>query len=148
MIVDDKDITFYDIEVFPNLLLVCWKKYGQPGVIWYNPTPEKITELMKHNLVGFYNRKYDNHIIYNRMLGASNLDMYHQSQQIINKQESAKMQPAYGISYADLYEMMDVKQSLKKWEIELGIKHDELEFPWDQPLPEDEWARCAEYCMD
>ena len=148
MIVDDKDITFYDIEVFPNLLLICWKKYGQPGVIWYNPTPEKIKELMKHNLVGFNNRKYDNHIIYNRMLGASNLDMYHQSQQIINNQMSAMMQPAYGISYADLYEMMDIKQSLKKWEIELGIKHDELEFPWDQPLPEDEWARCAEYCMN
>ena len=82
------------------------------------------------------------------MLGASNLDLYKQSQQIISGNQTAMIQPAYGISYADLYEFMDTKQSLKKWQIELGIKHDELEFPWDKPLPEEDWVRCAEYCMN
>ena len=148
VILPDKELVFYDVEVFPNLLLICWKKYGQPGVIWYNPTPEKIRELMEYPLVGFNNRRYDNHIIYNRMLGASNLDIYKQSQQIIASNQTAMIQPAYGISYADLYEFMDKKQSLKKWQIELGLKHDELEFPWDKPLPEEDWARCAEYCMN
>ena len=36
--------------------------------------------------------------------------------------------------------------SLKKWEVKLGIKHDEFELPWDQPVPEDMWERAAEYC--
>lgn len=147
-ILPDKELVFFDIEVFPNLLLICWKRFGQPGVIWYNPTPEKIKELFEFPLVGFNNRKYDNHICYNRMLGASNIELYKQSQGIINGNMDSMIQPAYGVSYADLYEFLDVKQSLKKFQIELGLKHDELEFPWDQPLPEEEWVRCAEYCMN
>ena len=35
------------------------------------------------------------------------------------------------------------KQSLKKWEIELGIHHQELGLPWDQPVPEDQWEKVA-----
>jgi hypothetical protein len=35
---------------------------------------------------------------------------------------------------------------LKKWEIELGIHHQELGLPWDQPVPEERWAEVAEYC--
>ena len=58
------------------------------------------------------------------------------------------MQPAYGLSYADVYEFMDIKQSLKKWEISLGISHDELEFPWDQPLEFSNWDRAGIYCMN
>ena len=40
------------------------------------------------------------------------------------------------------------KKSLKKWELELGIKHDEIEFPWDQPVPEEYWERVADYCAN
>jgi hypothetical protein len=27
-IIPDEELYFYDIEVYPNLLLICWKKYG------------------------------------------------------------------------------------------------------------------------
>ena len=55
---------------------------------------------------------------------------------------------AYELSYTDIYDYLNAgnKKSLKKWEVELGIKHDEFELPWDQPVPEDMWKRASEYC--
>lgn len=145
----DNELYFYDVEVFPNLLIVCWKQYGENGERgrWINPTPDQIKWLLEKPLVGFFNRNYDNHIIYNRLHGASNIELYNQSYGLVNNQPGAKLQGAYNISYADLYEFHDIKMSLKKWEIKLGIRHDEFEHPWDQPLPEEFWERCADYCM-
>ena len=53
---------------------------------------------------------------------------------------------AYNLSYTDVYDFCSKKQSLKKWEIELGIHHQELGLPWDKPVPEDMWQKVAEYC--
>ena len=53
---------------------------------------------------------------------------------------------AYDISYTDVYDFAAKKQSLKKWEIELGIHHQELGLPWDQPVPKEKWAEVAAYC--
>ena len=44
---------------------------------------------------------------------------------------------AYNISYTDVFDFSMTKQSLKKFEIELGIHHQELGLPWDEPVPED-----------
>lgn len=150
-IVPDEELWFYDIEIFPNLLIVAFKKYGsKTKTIWYNPTPAQVEELIKRPLVGFNNRGYDNHLIYSALMGASNLKLYHQSKDIVESGRggSGKIGAAYELSYADIYEYNSTKQSLKKWEIELGIKHDELEFPWDQPLPEEQWERAGEYCAN
>lgn len=38
------------------------------------------------------------------------------------------------------------KQSLKKWEIQLGLHHQELALPWDQPVDETRWEEVAKYC--
>jgi hypothetical protein len=35
---------------------------------------------------------------------------------------------------------------LKKFEIELGIHHQELGLPWDKPVPEELWFKVVEYC--
>ena len=53
---------------------------------------------------------------------------------------------AYNLSYTDIYDFSSKKQSLKKFEIELGIKHQELGLPWDQPVPKSLWDKVAEYC--
>ena len=50
------------------------------------------------------------------------------------------------MSYTDVYDFSSVKQSLKKFEIDLGIHHQELGLPWDQPVPEELWTKVAEYC--
>lgn len=142
-------IIFYDIEVFPNLLLVCHKAEGEnkPVVKMINPTPTEIAELIKFRLVGFNCRRYDNHILYARLLGYSNEQIYKLSQRIIND-GTGFFGEAYNISYTDIYDYAATKQSLKKWEVQLGIHHLELGLPWDQPVPEELWEKVAEYCVN
>lgn len=141
-------LVFYDIEVFPNLFLVNWKIQGEgkPVVRMINPSPSEIEDLMKFNLVGFNCRRYDNHILYARLMGYSNEQLYKLSQRIINQEPNCFFGEAYNVSYTDVYDFAATKQPLKKWEIELGIHHQELGLPWDQPVPEDRWIEVAEYC--
>ena len=141
-------IIFYDVEVFPNLFLVNWKLQGEENKVvrMINPKPSDIDELTHYKLVGFNCRRYDNHILYGRLLGYSNEELYNLSQRIINGEKNAFFGEAYNLSYTDVYDFSTKKQSLKKWEIELGLTHKELGLPWDQPVPEDKWIQVAEYC--
>ena len=149
---DEVPIAFYDIEVFPNLFLVNWKLAGEgnPVVRMINPKPSDIEELIKYRLIGFNNRRYDNHLIYARLMGYTNEQLYNLSQNIIFAQKGEQNKylfgEAYNLSYTDVYDFAAKKQSLKKWEIELGIHHQELGLPWDQPVPEERWQEVAEYC--
>lgn len=149
---DEKPIVFYDCEVFPNLFLVNWKLQGEgkPVVRMINPKPEDIEELLKFRLIGFNNRAYDNHMIYAALLGYDNDQLYKLSQKLVHKdkkiQMAAKFSQAYNLSYTDVHDFAATKQSLKKWEIELGIHHQELGLPWDEPVPEEMWTKVAEYC--
>ena len=143
-------IIFYDIEVFPNLFLVNWKLQGEENKIvrMINPSPTDIEELLRYRLVGFNCRRYDNHIIYARLMGYDNQQLYNLSQRIINGERNAFFGEAYNLSYTDIYDFASAgnKKSLKKLEIEMGIHHKELGLPWDQPVPEEKWIEVAEYC--
>lgn len=164
-------IVFYDIEVFPNLFLVNYKAAGKgkPVIRMINPGPKEIEELMQFRLVGFNCRRYDNHILYARLMGYDNLAIYNLSQRIIGGDRNAFFAEAYNISYTDIYDFAAKKQSLKKWEIELsgiseetlrkkkfseeeielikaGGHHHELGFRWDEEVPEDKWFEVASYC--
>lgn len=142
-------IAFYDVEVFPNLFVVCYKFPGEEVVhFWTNPSVKAVKSLFDLRLIGFNNRKYDNHIMYAASLGYSNAELFEISQRIINNEKNATFREAYNLSYADIYDFSTKKQSLKKWEIELGIKHQENNLPWDQPVPEDQWDDVVEYCRN
>ena len=144
------EIVFYDVEVFPNLFIVVWKAAGEDKepVKMVNPTSEEIEELCRMKLVGFNCRRYDNHILYARMLGYSNADLYKVSQKLITSAKDSTFREAYSISYTDVYDFSSKKQSLKKFEIDLGIHHQELGLPWDEPVPEDLWGTVADYCIN
>lgn len=151
---EDKPLIFYDIEVFPNLFLICWKQQGEgkPVVRMYNPKPSEIEELLKFRLVGFNCRRYDNHLVYAAMMGYTNEELYDLSQKIISSKKGENKNiffgEAYNISYTDIYDFASAgnKKSLKKLEIEMGIHHQELGLPWDQPVPEELWDKVGEYC--
>lgn len=149
---DNAKLIFYDIEVFPNLFLVNWKVEGEgkPVVRMINPSPAEIEELAQYRLVGFNNRRYDDHIMYARLMGYSNEQLYKLSQKIVTSKKGANrdcfFSEAYNLAYTDVYDFAAKKQSLKKWEIELGIHHQELGLPWDEPVPEEMWTKVAEYC--
>lgn len=144
----DSNLIFYDVEVFPNLFIVNWKVQGEdnPVIRMINPSSSKIEELLKYKLVGFNCRRYDNHILYGRLMGYSLEQLYNLSQRIISGDRNAFFGEAYNLSHTDVYDFCSKKQSLKKWEIELGLHHQELGLPWDKPVPEELWEKVAEYC--
>lgn len=185
---DEHPIAFFDIEVWPNLFLFCYKIYGDnKHYRLFNPSPDELAKIIfggkKKRWVGFNCRRYDNHIDYARMLGYNNKMLFDVSQKIINEKDdrSCFFPEAYNLSWADCYDYADVKQSLKKWEIalerakemlELGkssseisecvginipseeflkklkIHHQEMDWPWDEPIPEELWEKAAEYCCN
>lgn len=144
---DEAPIAFYDVEVFPNLFLVNWKVEGEgrPVARMINPSPAEIESLLKYRLVGFNCRRFDNHILYARLMGYTNEQLYELSSKIVSG-NGGYFGEAYNLSYTDVYDFCSKKQSLKKWEIELNIHHKELGLPWDQPVPEELWPKVAEYC--
>lgn len=151
---ETKPLAFFDIEVFPNLLLVNYKQAGEgkPMRRLVNPSPAEVEMMFDLKLVGYNNRQYDNHILYSRWLGKNNKEIYEQSKAIINgtreEKRAAMYRQAYDISYTDIYDFASSpnKMSLKKAEIEMGIHHQELGMDWDKPVPENKWDDVSEYC--
>ncbi len=145
-------IVIFDVEVFPNLLVICYtevengKAKNPKSMI--NPSPREVEKLFSYRLIGFNNRKYDNHILYARSLGKSLEDIYDLSKRIIDKESGSYYSNASNLSYTDIYDFASEKKSLKKWEIDLGIHHQELGLKWDEPVPENLWPTVVKYCMN
>ena len=147
--VSNDGLWFFDIEAFPNLVLVNYKLYKDPVMYrLINPTAAEIRELIKKNLIGFNCRRYDNHILYAIMMGYSVKEVYELSKRIINGDRNCFFKSAYDISYTDIYDMASNanKMSLKKLEIKMDIHHQELGYDWDKPVPEEDWVHVSEYC--
>jgi energy-coupling factor transporter ATP-binding protein EcfA2 len=148
--VTDDRMVIFDIEVYPNLFVICWKFRGDDTVVrMINPSQLEVERLTKMKLVGFYNRRYDNHILYAALLGHSVEQLYDLTRKIvIDNNRNAFFAAAYNLSYADVWDFSSIKQSLKKFEIDLGILHMELDIPLDQPVDEKDWPRVVEYCVN
>ena len=148
---DESKLVFYDIEVFPNLLVICWKMRGKdnPVVKMINPDPEEVRKFIEsYRLVGFNCRKYDNHIVYGRAYYEDSIpDCYKRSVNIIQK-KTGFIGEGYNVSETDVLDFSAKKQSLKKFEIEYGAHHQELGIPWDRPVPEELWETVADYCCN
>lgn len=146
---DDDRLVIFDVEVYPNLFVICWKYRGTDTVVkMINPPAQAVEELFKLKLVGFNNRRYDNHILYAASLGYDNQRLFELSKKIIDGNISAMFGEAYNLSYADIYDFSSKKQSVKKFMIELKMRHMELDLPWDQPVPEELWEKVVEYCVN
>lgn len=149
---DKAKIVLFDIEVFKNYFLICYKQYGSDEVhALEDPTPEQIEILIQEKLVGFNNRKYDNHLVWAKMLGYDDMMCYKLSKRIMESDKEDKscfFGTAYNLSFTDIYDYASTKQSLKKWEIQLGISHKENDIPWDKELTEEEKAAVKEYCIN
>ena len=152
-----KPIAFFDVEVFPNVFILCWKMQGD-STIWrlINPRPEDVIFLIEnYRLIGFNNRRYDNHIIYAwAYKGYTNYELFILSQSIINAKKGSSSNAffggAYNLSYLDIYDLASNpnKMGLKKWEIKLHAHHQENSYAWDKDLPEDKWQEVCDYCCN
>jgi energy-coupling factor transporter ATP-binding protein EcfA2 len=148
--VNDQRMVIFDVEVYPNLFVICWKFRGDDTIVrMINPTQAEVEALTKLKLVGFYNRRFDNHILYAAVLGYTIEQLYILTRKIvIDNNRNAMFAQAYNLSYADIWDFSSIKQSLKKFEIDLGIHHMELDLPLDQPVAEEDWPRVVEYCVN
>jgi energy-coupling factor transporter ATP-binding protein EcfA2 len=148
--VTDDRMVFFDVEVYKNLFVICWKFKDDPVVVrMINPKPAEVDALFKLKLIGFYNRRYDNHILYAASMGYTNEQLFELSQNlIVENKPSAPFAAAYNLSYADIWDFSTIKQSLKKFEIDLGIHHMELNFSWEEPVDEQDWPKVVEYCVN
>ena len=146
----DQRLVFFDTECYPNLFLIRWKYEGEnePIISMWNPKPEAVYQLFKMKLVGYNCRDYDNHMIYAASLGWNQQALYELSQSLIRGDRNAYFAAAYELSYVDVLDYMsaDGKMTLKKWQVKLGIHHQEMDIPWDQPVPEDRMKDVEEYC--
>lgn len=68
-----------------------------------------IETLFPYEFVGFNCVRYDNHILYARMLGRTNKELYDLSQRIINGSRNGMFSQAYYLSYADVYDFSSKK---------------------------------------
>ena len=143
----DAPLVFFDVEVYPNFFCIVLKPEGEDKsfIRLVNPSPAEVEDITKFKLVGFNNLSYDNQILWGRMMGYSNEQLYELSQRIIQS-HSPVFNESRNLSYSDVYDFCSKKQSLKKWEIELGIHHQEMGIPWDQPVPEELKNLVVEYC--
>ena len=143
----DAPLVFFDVEVYPNFFCIVLKPEGEDKsfIRLVNPSPAEVEDITKFKLVGFNNLSYDNQILWGRMMGYSNEQLYELSQRIIQSHQPVFAE-SRNLSYTDVYDFCSKKQSLKKWEIELGIHHQEMGIPWDQPVPEELKNLVVEYC--
>lgn len=148
--VEESRLVFFDVEVFPNLLVICWKFEDSDTVIkMINPSSTEVEALFKFKLVGFNNRRYDNHILWARFMGYNNEQIYKLSKQmVVDGNPRVMFGEAYNLSYTDIYDFSSEKMSLKKFQIKLGILHKELDLPWDKPVEEKDIPRVVEYCSN
>lgn len=142
------DIVLFDVEVFKNLFVVCWGYAESEEVVQLvNPPRAAIADLLKTRLVGFNNRRYDNHILMKWLEGATNEELYQFSKGLIDN--TAKGIPsAFGISYTDIWDFSTNKEGLKKSGIDIGLYVVENEHPWDEPVPDDKVRQIVDYCVN
>lgn len=145
-----------DIEVGKNVLLVCYKEFGEGKKVvkMFNPKPVDLEPLFKMRLVGFNCRSYDGPILYARYIGYSIQDCWQLSQDIIVHDKRTSFQrDAEHLFEVDIFDYSTNKQSLKKWEIQLEQEgklprnsHMEMNVDWNDDIPEELWPTLAEYC--
>lgn len=170
--VDDSSNVYYDIEVVPNLLLInykeaedytpkdfpTWADYihelqtnHKPIIHMFNPTHfevEQFLESFNSRAVDFNGRRYDRTINKLRMMGADNRSLYLKSKDIISGNKSAIDNEAARWGRTDIFDFASAanKKSLKQFEYDMGMHHQEFSYDWDKDLPEDKWPLLAAYC--
>lgn len=144
-------IVYFDCEVYSNLFIICWMYDDDDAEVvkMINPAPQEVEELFPYRLIGYNNRKYDNHILWARTLGYDNAALYDLSHRLaVLNDRNSYFGAAFNLAYADIYDYASEKKSLKKWMIELGLPHIEIDLPWDQPVPDDRVLDVADYCAN
>lgn len=148
----DGELLFFDMEVYPNHTLLCYMDdKSDDVVVLTDPDSRTIAKFCNNKIVGFNNKRYDNHILYAIMRNYDQDQIFKLSQSIIEQGVlKCGFMEAYNLSYTDIYDFASAgnKMSLKKLEIKMGIHHQEMGLPWDQPVSDEDWDKVIDYCKN
>ena len=146
---ENADLVFFDLEVTPDKWLLCWKNYGEGKPVYdiTNPTPDQIEAFLRKKIVGYNNRRYDNHILIAGKLGYTPKMVFNKSGEMINEKRGF-FGEGWDASYTDVYDFCSIKQSLKKWEVQLKQPHKEWGQKWDEVVADKDWSKVIEYCKN
>lgn len=174
---DNREIVFFDVEIAPSYkqyveycekneieinasipkdtpahFLICYKFKDKDEVYkLLDPKPEEVEKLFSYGLIGFNNRSYDNHMCYAASQGYSSEELYELNCKIIGDKflsKKSKFGQAYNLSKTDILDFATNKQGLKKYEIDMGIRHLEWDRPWYEPIPKDRLESWCDYCTN
>lgn len=138
----------------PAHFIIVWKYQGENSstTAMIDPTPHEVESLFKYRIIAHNGKSYDANMCYAAAQGYTAEELYRESQMLISDDPTlskrAKFFQASKIFYADTYEYPVKKQSLKKWEIELGINHLEWDKPFEWPVPNSELKDYVNYCKN
>lgn len=140
-------------EDTPALFLIEWKYQGDDDVkVMCNPTAREVEKLFRYRIIAHNGINYDSNMLYAATQGYTQEELYNLSKKLTDKnkevQKRAKFSQARHLFYADTLEYPTEKIGLKKWEIKLGIDHQEWDRDWDQPVPKDQWDKFEGYCKN
>ena len=144
-----------DEEKEPGFFLICWKYLGAPpdGIVaMVNPKAHEVEAILRYMMIGYNILGYDAYMLYSASMGSSTRELYQLSYNIINNgYQPPYAKQAKSMVLYDVYEYCKAAgdgKSLKKWEIELGYSHMEMDIPWDKPVPKEMWPEVIEYCKN
>lgn len=145
---ENRPRAFFDTEVFPNLFVLCYCLEDSDDVqAMVNPSASEVQWFIdSFRLMGFNNINYDNPIIYAASMGYSVEGLYDLSKRIISGDRNAKFAESRHLSESDVYDFSNTKQSLKKFEIQMGMHHLELGLDWNKPVSEELISKVVAYC--
>lgn len=148
---DSRPIAFFDMEVYRNYNCFCWMRDDSDDVATERfPSSEFLRRFFQdYRAIGYNNKGYDNEIAECIINGGTPQETYRLSKAIITKSPSHRpSRRAKNLSFTDIFDFSNVKQSLKKWELQLGIHHQECCYPWDEDLPEEAFEAVEGYCRN
>lgn len=162
----------YDIEVFPNVFIICFHDEKGNGYSKRNPSYNWLCHFLRLPLIGFNNANYDNLILYkalnllhpNHSLILKekfdfNKELKAFSNRIIEKKEydkdlSSFQRRSRAIGFGDALEMI-VKNltgksdwNLKSFQLDYGLSIMETPYPFDKVLTDDEIEDVVKYCLN
>ena len=144
-----KEVTFYDIEVYPTFWCICFIDTNDEKYYFTSDSQNlsKLHELVKTTcLVGFNNYEYDDIIVQNIMKGYDNTTLiYKLSNEIMMGEKYWSELDSF-----DLYKNCGTRNTaLKRLISELGGNVQETPIPFDKPhLTEEDKRLIIEYCFN
>ena len=151
----DKPHVIYDVEVYPNLFIICWKHRGASEdsiVDMVNPSPQEVEYLVSnYRLEGFYVIT-DGTTTTCCTRGCSDIptsrcsNSHRRSSWVTGTTRSSERRTTCPTL---IHGTTAVSRSrLKKFQIDLGLVHMESNIPWDEPVREEQIPQILKYCRN